>query len=80
MFRAPKDWKPTVFSGSVIFYDAPDLKRGEHCRVSVFSRTEVGTFEDWFARVQAKDPVVEESEPVGGKSRGATRRSGCRRW
>ena len=70
MFQAPKDWKPTRFSDSVIFYDAPDLKKGEHCRVSVFSRTEVSTFKDWFARVQAKDPVIEESKLVEGKSKG----------
>lgn len=70
MFQAPKNWKPTRFSDSVIFYDAPGLKKGEHCRVSVFSRTEVSMFKEWFARVQGKDPLVEESKLVEGKSKG----------
>jgi hypothetical protein len=70
MVQAPKDWKPTRFSDSVIFYDAPDLKKGEHCRISVFSRTEISTFKEWFARVQAPETVIEESQLVEGKSKG----------
>lgn len=70
MFQAPKDWRPTRFSDSVIFYDAPNLKPGEECRVSVFSRTEVSTFKNWFTRVQGTDAVVEESKLVEGKSKG----------
>ena len=35
MFQAPRGWILTRFSDSVLFYDAPGLKRGEHCRVSV---------------------------------------------
>ena len=70
MFQAPKGWRPTRISESVLFYDAPDLKKGEHCRVSVFSRTEISTFKDWFARVQGTEPAIEESKLVEGKSKG----------
>ncbi len=70
MYKAPKDWTPTRLSDSVIFYDAPALKKGEECRISVSSRIEDITFTDWFKRVQSKEPVIEASGQVEGKTKG----------
>lgn len=69
MYKAPKDWTPTRLSDSVIFYDAPNLKKGEECRITISSLIEIGTFADWFKRVQTKEAVIEESKQVEGKTK-----------
>lgn len=71
MFQSPRDWKFTPRSESVLFYDAPDLKKDEGCRIAVMSPSELGGgFKEWFALVQAPDDVVEQSKLVEGKSKG----------
>src|SRR5262245_12458125 len=75
MFKPPKDWQVIERSSSVLFFDAPNRRPGDVCRISLTRPMNVGSsFVEWFKIVtQEADIVVEESEitagdgPAGGR-------------
>jgi hypothetical protein len=74
MFQPPAGWKKTARPGSgTVFFDAPELKPGEECRIAVGRPMEFGgDFRAWFALVQEPADVVEESPVQAGTGRAKT--------
>src|SRR5437867_5633045 len=70
MFTPPNGWRMTQCSERLIFFDAPDLKDKESCRIAVGTPMDVPfSFAQWFGDVQAPDPVVSESRVTEDKTK-----------
>lgn len=73
MFQPPVGWRKSGKPSGVIFFDAPDLKPSQECRIAVSPPTKLGaSFQAWFGLVQEPVDVIEESPVTSGTGRAGT--------